>query len=102
MEITLESQIEAYVKDQVKRGVYHDPSALVNDALRLFSERDAQPRDFTPDHEVYLREKLAQGEQDIAQGRGVRVDGAGLEQLAKDIKREGRERLSRDSKSEPE
>ncbi len=84
--------LEYYVEEQVKTGHYPTPDAVVEDALdRLQSEDIAE---FTPEHDAYIRQRLAEAEDDIRNGRVTSVDEQGLRALCDDVKARGRERLA--------
>ena len=56
MTIALASDVENFLKDQVRSGVCADASELVNDILRSVSEQRRKPFEVTPELEAWLLE----------------------------------------------
>lgn len=92
MEITIDPELEKFVHRQIELGLYRSPSEIVSEALSLLYERDSQPRTFTQEHEIHIRQCLTEARNDIEHGRVLEVDDAGLVALGERIKQEGRER----------
>ena len=49
MEITLNAQTEAFIRRNLDSGRYRSPSELVNEALRLMSERERRLQELKAD-----------------------------------------------------
>jgi antitoxin ParD1/3/4 len=91
MNVSLTPELEQYVNKRVQSGLYHSASEVVREGLRLLKEKD----------EVHQR-KLEQLRGEIQIG----IDQADRGQVSdfnkttlKEIKSEGRKRLSADRKS---
>ena len=90
MNISLGTQWEAFISEQVRGGRYMSASELVRDGLRLLQERE-ELRQARLDE---LRTEIAKGLHDMDEGDFVEVDGDGLERLADEVKTRGRQDLS--------
>ncbi len=69
MEITLPPDLAEFVEEQVKSGHYDNPDAVVEEAVALL-------REFTPDHEAYLRREIKKGIDQLDRGEGEPWEGA--------------------------
>ncbi|MEE9257372.1 MAG: type II toxin-antitoxin system ParD family antitoxin [bacterium] len=67
MHISLTTRLERMVRDKVASGDYNNASEVIREALRLMNERDEIRRRKLE----ALREELASGEADLANGRLV-------------------------------
>jgi Arc/MetJ-type ribon-helix-helix transcriptional regulator len=56
MTIALASDVEDFLKNQVRSGVCADASELVNDLIRSIREQQRRPFDLTPELETWLLE----------------------------------------------
>jgi Arc/MetJ-type ribon-helix-helix transcriptional regulator len=54
MTIALAKDVEEFLEEQVRAGVCHDASRLVNDVLRSVREQQRQAFEITPDLEAWL------------------------------------------------
>ena len=61
MRIDLPPELEAMVREKVQSGLYHDPGAVVQEALHLLDERDRLHR---------LRTAVLMGVEQIERGEG--------------------------------
>ena len=56
MTIALAKDVEDFLKDQVRAGVFSDASELVNDVIRSIREQQRKPFTVTPELETWLLE----------------------------------------------
>jgi hypothetical protein len=56
MTIALASDVEEFLKNQVRRGVCADAGELVNDVMRSIRQQQEKPFDVTPELENWLLE----------------------------------------------
>jgi antitoxin ParD1/3/4 len=63
MNLTLQSDLEQFVSDQIERGLYNSPTEVIHAGLKLLKERYRQLTD--------LREKLQQGADQLTRGEGI-------------------------------
>ncbi len=61
MDITLNSQTEAFVRRKLDSGRYHSFSELMNEALRLMSEREKRSAELKADIQIGI-EQAERGE----------------------------------------
>ena len=92
MNVSLTPQLEAMVQAKVESGMYTSASEVVREALRLLDEYDR----IRTMRLVELRRDIAAGLSDLEHDRAVTVDQSELDQLAAEIKAEGRERRRRE------
>jgi antitoxin ParD1/3/4 len=85
MDVSLTPELETFVADKVKSGVYQSPSEVINEGLRLLREREEKKRD-------ELRREIAVGIEQAEQGKVAPLDARAV--LA-DIRR-GREARARE------
>lgn len=83
MNVSLTSQLEAFIEQKVREGSYQTASEVVREALRLLAERDER-RSIELQR---LRDAVAVGLEQVSQGRTEPLD-------VKKIKTEGRKRLA--------
>jgi len=67
MNVSLTPELERFVDQKVKQGLYNSASEVVRDGLRMLTERD-QERKAKLDA---LRHSVAEGLAQIEEGRGV-------------------------------
>jgi antitoxin ParD1/3/4 len=67
MTITLTSEQEKFVSEQIKRGYYRSPDDVVAQGLGMLRDQEA----FIRDNEIELREKIAVGLDQIRRGEVV-------------------------------
>lgn len=89
MNISLTAELDAYVQEKVKTGMYHSASEVIREGLRLLREQD-QIRQAKLEQ---LRRDLDIGIEQIERGQYKVYDSEGLKRLAEEIKAEGRRRL---------
>ncbi len=82
MNVSLTPQLEAYIKQKVKKGMYNSVSEVVREALRLLEERD-----------TFQAVKLEALRKDIHQGLASLDNGQGKPLDMKAIKTKGRKSL---------
>ena len=90
MNVSLTPELEKFVKDKVKGGMYASASEVVREGLRWLEVRDKTQAEKLAD----LREAIAEADRDFEEGRYVELDDEGLREFFEDIKRRGRERLA--------
>ncbi len=56
MTIALAKDVEDFLQDQVRAGVFSDASELVNDVIRSIREQQRKPFTVTPELETWLLE----------------------------------------------
>ena len=99
MYISLPPNLEEFVAEKVKAGLYRDPDAVINEALVVLQEQEAAAAEFTPEHEVYLRQEIQKGADQLDRGEGIVIDRAGRSALLEKIKARGQQRL--DARQKP-
>jgi Arc/MetJ-type ribon-helix-helix transcriptional regulator len=60
MTLTLASDVEEFLREQVRAGVCADASQLINDVLRSICEQQRQPFSPSPELEAWLLEAADQ------------------------------------------
>ncbi len=83
MNVSLTPQLETYIKQKVKKGMYNSVSEVVREALRLLEERD-----------TFQAMKLEALRKDIHQGLASLDNGQGKPLDMKAIKTKGRKSLA--------
>lgn len=63
MQVTLPSELEQFVADQVQRGSFESPAEVICEGLSLLRERERQLAD--------LRAKLQEGADQLDRGEGI-------------------------------
>lgn len=91
MNISLTTELEELVNDKVKSGRYQTASEVVREGLRLLEEKDLVRQARLEQ----LRKDVRVGIDQIERGEYIDYDDEGLRQLFETIKREGREKLSK-------
>lgn len=92
MRITLHrSDLERFIEEQVTRGEYPTPDAVVEEALMRL-KNDLSDGDWAIEE---LRQAVGVGLGQLAHGDGIEVKGdLALDEFFKDVKRTGRGRLT--------
>jgi putative addiction module CopG family antidote len=94
MEVRLTPDQEAFVRQAIESGRLHRPEDAVEEALRLWEERERTRA------EILTSVDLA--EASLARGEGrVIVTEQDVRDLASDVKRRGRKRLEAERASQP-
>ena len=70
MNIVLKPELEKFIAEKVKAGLYADSSAIVNEALEALKEQD----EFTPEYEAYLKTELHRGLEQLDRGERAMFD----------------------------
>ena len=83
MNVSLTPQLENYIRQKVKKGMYNSVSEVVREALRLLEERDS----FRAIKLEALRKDIEHGLVSLDEGQGKPLD-------MKAIKSKGRKSLS--------
>jgi putative addiction module CopG family antidote len=92
MEVRLTPDQEAFVRQAIESGRLHRPEDAVEEALRLWEERERKRAEFLA--------TLDDAEASLARGEGrVIVTKHDARQLASDVKRRGRARLRSERRS---
>ena len=87
MNVSLTPELEQLVGDKVRTGMYQTASEVVREALRLLKQRDEWKLE-------QLRRELRGGFEQIEQGDYTEHTSGSVQGLARDIKRQGRRRLT--------
>ncbi len=87
MNVSLTPELERLVSDKVQTGMYQTASEVVREALRLLKEHDEWKLE-------RLRSDVHAGLEQIEQGDYTEHTGGAMQGLARDIKRQGRRRLT--------
>jgi antitoxin ParD1/3/4 len=95
MNITLSPQMARFIRAKVEKGEYTNSSEVVRDAIRRMQEVEAARTDrewlagfednLTKAQRANIKRKVAQGVEDIAAGRYVEYDAAGLRGVAQEL-----------------
>lgn len=75
MNISLTPELEQYINNQVKSGLYHSSSEVIRAAIRLLVKSEASP--VNPDYENYkmwLRQEVQIGLDQAAKGELISKD----------------------------
>ena len=89
MNVSLTPQLEQYVKDKVKSGLYNSSSEVVREALRLMGERDMLRQIRIEE----LRAEIQKGIDQIERGEYTEYDENNIHQLFEDVRRRGKAKL---------
>lgn len=92
MNISLTPELEKHVNQKVATGMYQTASEVVREALRLFIEQEAVRLEG-------LRKEIRIGLDQLDRGEHSEFDERAVKDLTKEIKTQGRQRLSRIRKS---
>ena len=88
LSISVPPELEHYILEKISSGVYHSPSEVMQEGLRLLSEQD----------ELYrirleaLKKEIAIGTEQLEKGEVAKYKD--VEELAEKIKSEGRRRIA--------
>ena len=94
MDISIDEQLWARIKQKVDSGLYPSADAVMARALGLLEERDLADSDPAIAKELAdFRAKVMEGVRDLEEGRYMEYESR--EQLLEDIKRRARERDER-------
>lgn len=96
MHISLTPELEAIVKEKVTSGLYNDPSEVIREALRFMKTNEELINQMKLDH---LRSKLAEGEQDLAEGRYTELKPEQLSDHFQCIRNRAIDRINQDKKT---
>ncbi len=99
MNVSMTPELEKFINDQVKSGLYQTASEVIRAGLRRLKEdmdgRDRKPG-FMVSSKEELKEKLLEGIAQLDRGQANVIDGdEALGRFFKDIKAKGRERLKK-------
>lgn len=87
MNISLTPELDTFVQDKVKSGLYHTASEVIREGLRLLKEKDALQELRMEELRKQVREGFAQIE------RGESLEFASPEEIVTHITQEGRKRM---------
>jgi antitoxin ParD1/3/4 len=90
MNISLTPELEQFVNDRVKTGMYQTASEVVHEGLRLLSERDQRLE--------ALRRDVGAGFQAVDRGEYSDLDENNIQELADRVKARGRKRLDEEQR----
>ena len=85
MNISLTPELERFVDDKVKTGMYQTASEVIRDGLRLLRERDQRVE--------ALRRDVRAGFEAVERGEFTEYDASNIKELSDRIKARGRKRL---------
>jgi antitoxin ParD1/3/4 len=88
MNISLTPELDTYVQDKVKSGLYHSASEVIREGLRLLKEKDALQELRLEELRKQVREGFAQIE------RGDCLEFSSTEEIISHITQEGRKRVA--------
>jgi antitoxin ParD1/3/4 len=83
--VDLRPELEEFIKMKIESGRYDSASQVVEEALRILEKEEH----FRNESREEIRQKIAEGIEDLKQGRKAPLD----EVMLEGIKRRGRERL---------
>jgi antitoxin ParD1/3/4 len=89
MNVSLTAELEKFVNERVASGMYHSASEVVREGLRLLREKDMIQQIKLQE----LRREIQKGLDDVSDGSVVTYDTESLNELAAEVKGEGRKRL---------
>ncbi|HTX74750.1 MAG TPA: type II toxin-antitoxin system ParD family antitoxin [Terracidiphilus sp.] len=108
MNVSLTDRLTEYVRARVRSGRYNNASEVVREALRRMELEEERARrlgaptveDVLTDLDAIqmegIRRRVREGIEDIERGRYTEYQGsAGLDRMAADVVKRGRERLNR-------
>ena len=95
MNVSLTPELEKLVSDKVDSGMYQTASEVIREALRSLQQRDRlRERELQT-----IREKIDRGLEQLEHGQFTEYDETTVENLAEEVKTQGRQRLARESSS---
>lgn len=80
MNISLTKELEAYVKEKVRSGLYHDASEVVRESLRRSWEEDQMEPEWL---ENKIREGLSSPSHPVTEATWSRIERRGRAKLAR-------------------
>lgn len=86
MEVRLTRDQEAFIRQAIASGRFHDPADAVQEALSLWETRERKRLDFL--------ESLGDAEASLARGEGRIITQESMRELAGEVKRRGQARLA--------
>lgn len=90
MNISLTPELDSYVQEKVKTGMYHSASEVIREGLRLLQEQDL----LRQARLEQLRREIAIGVEQIERGQYTDYDVDNLEPLVEKIEAKARERAA--------
>ena len=91
MNVSLTPKLDKFVKTKVDSGMYNSASEVVRESLRIMEQRD-QLQQMKLES---LRHELEVGISQVEKGKGIELDSKGMKSLIKDIKVQGRCRMTK-------
>lgn len=88
MNISLTPELDTYVQDKVKSGLYHSASEVIREGLRLLKEKDALQELRLEELRKQVREGFAQIE------RGECLEFSSTDEILAHVIEEGRKRVT--------
>lgn len=93
MHISLTPELEKIVKEKVRSGLYNNASEVIREALRFMETHEELIYQLKLER---LRAKLAEGEQDIAQGRYRELGHEDISPFLQSLKAEAEAELNKE------
>jgi putative addiction module CopG family antidote len=87
MNVLLNPASEQIVTEKLRSGLYEDPGAVIEDALRLLKQRDEQKLGA-------LRKDLQHAAEQLESGEFTEYDEQSIQDLFDEVSAEGRQRLA--------
>ncbi len=87
MNVVLNPASEQIVTEKLRSGLYEDPGAVIEDALRLLKQRDEQKLGA-------LRKDLQHAAEQLESGEFTEYDEQSIQDLFDEVSAEGRQRLA--------
>ena len=91
MNVSLTPELEQFVSDKVRSGLYQTASEVIREGLRLVRERDERMET--------LRRDVRAGFDGIERGEFTEYDESNIEELSDRVKARGRQRLAEELKT---
>lgn len=86
MQVRLTADQEAFIRQAIESGRFHDPEDAVQEALSLWESRERKRVEFLA--------SLDEAEASLARGEGRIITQESMRELAEDVKRRGQARLA--------
>jgi antitoxin ParD1/3/4 len=96
MNVSLTPELESYINDKVRSGMYHSVSEVVREGLRLLREQDAL-REIRREE---LRREVRKGLESVERGDFAEYDRGAVLNLAEEVKAAGRRRRAEGESTE--
>jgi putative addiction module CopG family antidote len=93
MEVHLTPDQEAFAREAIESGRLHRPEDAVEEALRLWEERERKRAEFLA--------TIDEAKASLAGGEGHIITQESVRDLADEVKRRGRQRLAAEQSSRP-